>query len=168
MLAEDVKYCPRCGSLLVLKDRVGKVRPVCPSCDWIFFPDPKVAAGVLIQKNSQVLLVRRANTPKKGFWTLPVGFVDAGESPAQAAERECEEETGLKIGIVQLLDVIHRQEHPRGAHILILYRGEILGGELRAGDDVDGTRFFSLGEIPPLAFSTTRVIIDRYIKSVVN
>lgn len=163
MLAEDVNYCPRCGTLLVSKERAGKIRPFCPECDWIFFPDPKVAAGVLIQKDSKVLLVRRANTPRKGFWTLPVGFVDAGESPARAAERECEEETGLKVRVIQLLDVFNQQEHKRGAHILILYRGEILGGELHAGDDVDKAAFFSLDKLPPLAFLTTQVIFDRFI-----
>jgi len=162
MLAEDINYCPRCGSFLEEKERAGKLRPVCPSCDWVFFPDPKVAAAVLIRRDSQVLLVRRGNTPKKGFWTLPVGFVDAGESPKKAAERECKEETGLIVRAHQLLDVFHQQEHARGAHILILYRAEILGGELRAGDDVDQVNFFSLNNLPPLAFSTTRIIIDRF------
>lgn len=162
MLAEDVNYCPRCGSFLVEEERAGKIRPVCPSCDWVFFPDPKVAAGVLIQKDSQVLLVRRANSPRRGFWTLPVGFVDAGESPVQAAERECKEETGLTVRAFQLLDVFHRQEHSRGAHILIVYRGEIIAGELSAGDDVDRVRFFSKEELPPLAFSTTQMIFDRF------
>jgi len=55
-----------------------------------------VAVAVLIERDGKVLLVRRANTPQKGMWTLPAGFVDAGEDPAQAAERECLEETGLK------------------------------------------------------------------------
>lgn len=163
MLAEDVKFCPRCGARLEQMERVGKIRPVCPSCDWIFFPDPKVAAAVLIKQDSKVLLVRRKNSPKKGFWTMPVGFVDAGEAPEIAAERECEEETGLKIRVVQLLDVLHRQEHSRGAHILIVYRGEIVGGELKAGDDVDKAGFFSRDELPPLAFSTTQVIFDRFL-----
>ena len=162
MLAEDVNYCPRCGSFLVKKERAGKVRPVCPSCDWIFFPDPKVAAAVLIQKDSQVLLVRRANSPKRGLWTLPVGFVDAGEPPIQAAERECKEETGLTIRANQLLDVFHGQEHPRGAHILIVYLGEIIAGELVAGDDVDRVRFFSKENLPRLAFSTTQIILERF------
>jgi ADP-ribose pyrophosphatase YjhB (NUDIX family) len=162
MLAEDVKYCPRCGTLLEPMERAGKIRPVCPSCEWIFFPDPKVAAGVLIQKDSKVLLVRRAIPPQKGLWTIPVGFVDAGEAPEYAAERECREETGLEVRVVQLIDVFHHQEHSRGAHLLIVYRGEIVGGELMAGDDVDRASFFSLDSLPHLAFSTTRTIIDRF------
>jgi ADP-ribose pyrophosphatase YjhB (NUDIX family) len=162
MLPDGVNYCLRCGTLLESKERAGKIRPVCPSCEWIFFPDPKVAAGVLVCNDSKILLVRRANSPKKGYWTLPVGFIDAGESPHHAAIRECEEETGLKINIVNLLDVYYGQEHPRGAHILILYKGEIIEGKMKAGDDVDRVGFFSHKSLPPLAFSTTRIIIDRF------
>jgi len=160
MLAEDVVFCPRCGTELVLLERVGAIRPVCPGCDWIFFPDPKVAAGVVVWKDNKILLVQRANTPRRGFWTIPVGFVDAGEDPSQAAGRECFEETGLHVHVTGLLDVFSGQEHPRGAHIIIVYRGDIQGGVLRPGDDVSDARFFANDELPPLAFSTTREIID--------
>jgi ADP-ribose pyrophosphatase YjhB (NUDIX family) len=162
MLADDVKFCPRCGTGLFQQDRMGKLRPVCPSCDWIFFPDPKVAAAVVVQRLGDVLLVRRAYNPKKGFWTLPVGFVDAGEHPAQAAERECREETGLNIQVVSLLDIFSGQEHPRGAHILIIYRGDIIDGDLCAGDDVDKVGFYPIDSLPPLAFKTTQMIFDRF------
>jgi 8-oxo-dGTP diphosphatase len=163
MLAEDVKYCPRCGTRLVSQQRMGKVRPVCPGCAWIFFPDPKVASGVLVQRYGKVLLVRRANDPRRGYWTLPVGFVDAGEDPAFAAVRECREETGLQIQIVELVGVFSGQEHPRGAHIIIVYRGEILDGELHPGDDANDTAFFDTNELPPLAFSTTERILKDYL-----
>jgi ADP-ribose pyrophosphatase YjhB (NUDIX family) len=162
MQPDGVNYCIRCGALLEPKERAGKMRPACSSCDWVFFPDPKVAAGVLIFKDSKILLVRRVNSPKKGYWTLPVGFIDAGEEPSLAAVRECKEETGLTIRIVKLLDVFTGKEHPQGSHILILYKGEILEGELLAGDDVDKAGFFSRDNLPPLAFTTTRIIIDRF------
>ena len=163
MLAEDVKYCPRCGTALTQQERMGKLRPVCPACDWIFFPDPKVAAGVVVQRTGEVLLVRRAYNPKKGFWTLPVGYVDAGEHPARAAERECREETGLNVQAEKLLDIFSGQEHPRGAHILIIYQGDIIDGDLRAGDDVDKVGFYPLDSLPPLAFKTTQIIFDRFL-----
>jgi len=153
MLAEDVCYCPRCGTQLSLQERMGRTRPVCPSCDWIFFPDPKVAAAVLVQEAGKVLLVQRANNPKRGLWTLPVGFVDAGEDPVRAAERECLEETGLQVRVVKLLDVLYGQEHPRGAHIIIVYQGERIGGELIAGDDAGD------------AVNTTHQILDRYLQA---
>jgi ADP-ribose pyrophosphatase YjhB (NUDIX family) len=162
MLADEVNFCPRCGTALIVQHRVGQKRPVCPSCDWIFFPDPKVAAAVLLQQTGRVLLVRRANQPKRGFWTLPVGFVDASEDPARAAERECLEETGLKVQVTELLDVISNQEHPRGANILIVYRAEIIAGDAQPGDDVDRVGFFPLDHLPPLAFQTTAKILQDF------
>lgn len=163
MLAEEVKFCPRCGTKLTPKVRAGAVRPVCPDCSWIFFPDPKVAAGMVVQQHGKILLVQRANTPRRGFWTIPVGFVDAGEDPARAAVRECFEETGFNVEITGLLGVFSGQQHPRGAHILIVYSGVIRDGVLNPGDDVSDAGFFSKGELPPLAFSNAKEIIDRFL-----
>jgi 8-oxo-dGTP diphosphatase len=160
-LLEEVNYCLRCGSPLTLAERFGHVRPVCLACGWIYFADPKVAAAALIQQNRQVLLVRRANDPQRGLWTLPAGFVDAGEDPAEAVRRECREETGLEVRTTGLVDLLYGQEHPRGAHIFIVYRAEIIGGTLQPGDDVDDANFFSLHDLPPLAFKTTLQILSR-------
>lgn len=136
------------------------MRLSCPDCGWVYFADPKVAVAVLIERNRSVLLVRRANEPQRGSWTLPAGFVDAGEDPKLAAVRECLEETGLAVRIVELLDVIYAHEHPRGAHIVIAYRGEIIAGELQAGDDVDKVSFFEFENLPKIAFETTHKIFD--------
>jgi 8-oxo-dGTP diphosphatase len=160
MISDEVNFCPRCGSPVTLAERFGQLRQVCPICDWIYFADPKVAAAVLVERDSQVLLVRRANDPLRGLWTLPAGFVDAGEDPAEAAARECLEETGLQVRVTNLIDVLSGQEHPRGAHILIVYRAEVQGGDLQAADDVDRAGFFSRQDLPPLAFSTTRKILQ--------
>jgi ribosomal protein S27AE len=82
---KDVIYCPRCGTKTLEEHRFGRMRPVCPQCGWIHFADPKVAAGVLVEKDGRVLLARRINEPFRGLWTLPAGFVNAGEDPAAAA-----------------------------------------------------------------------------------
>jgi 8-oxo-dGTP diphosphatase len=128
----------------------------------VYFPDPKVAVAVLIKKGDTVLLVQRMYEPQRGHWTLPSGFVDAGEDPIVAAKRECLEETGLVIQNIQLLDVIFGLEHPCGASILILYRGEIQSGELTAGDDANKAAFFSTLNLPLLAFSSTQRILYLY------
>ncbi len=164
---DEVRFCLRCGSRLNEAFRFGRMRPVCPSCGWIYFTDPKVAAAALIVQEGKVLLTRRAYNPQRGLWTLPAGFVDADEDPKLTAERECREETGLPVRVTVLLDVIHGQEHPRGAHLLIVYRAELIYDDagrlppILPGDDVDQVGFFSIDSLPPLAFSTTEKILEK-------
>ena len=119
-----------------------------------------MAAGVLVEKEGQVLLVKRGNEPQSGLWSVPAGFVDAWEDPARAAERECLEETGLVVKVTGLLDVIAGREHAEGADIVIAYRAEIVGGQLAAGDDALQACFFPRADLPPLAFKATRAILN--------
>jgi 8-oxo-dGTP diphosphatase len=155
----DINFCLRCGAKLAQAECYGRLRPACPDCGWVYFADPKVAAAALIVQSDKVLLVRRAMNPQRGLWTLPAGFVDADEGPLQAIERECLEETGLFVRVTGLVDVLAGQEHQRGANIVIVYRAEILGGEMHPSDDVDAVAFFPLNDLPDLAFSTTRKIL---------
>jgi len=137
------------------------VRPVCPQCNWIHFVDPKVAAAVLVEADGRVLLVRRANEPFCGLWTLPAGFINGGEDPAEAAARECLEETGLTVRVTRVLDVIAGKEHERGADFIIVYHAEIISGELLAADDADAVGWFARDVLPPLAFSATQKILGE-------
>ena len=162
MSFEEVNYCPRCGNSLETGHRDGRLRKLCSNCGWIYYPDPKVAVAALIMKGSRVLLVRRANNPARGLWTLPAGFVDAGEDPIAAVERECLEETGLTIKSTGLINVLSGQEHPRGAHLIIFYRAEIVAGDLTPSDDVDRVSFFDRSNLPPLAFKTTQKILEDH------
>jgi len=157
----EINFCPRCGTELIQAERFGSLRPVCPACEWIYFADPKVAAAALIEKDDRILLVRRANDPMRGLWTLPAGFIDAGENPTDAVVRECLEETGYQVKITRLVDVLFGQEHPRGAHIVIVYQAEIVSGAPAAGDDVDQIGFFSRQALPPLAFGTTHKVLHQ-------
>ena len=159
MNEDDVKYCPRCGTVLTAAERFGKTRPLCPNCGWLYFADPKVAVAILLEQGGRVLLVRRANEPFRGLWTLPAGFVDAGEDPARAAERECLEETGLTVHAGRVRDVLAGQEHPRGADFIIIYDAHILSGELQAGDDADAADWFDREHLPALAFNSTEAIL---------
>jgi len=154
-----IKFCPRCGAEVTHEDKFGMVRPVCPQCGWIHFIDPKVAAAVLIEQDGRVLLVRRVNEPFRGLWTLPAGFVNGGEDPAEAAARECLEETGLSVNVTRVLDVIAGQEHERGADFIIVYLAEIVSGELSPADDADAVEWFARDELPPLAFKATQKVL---------
>jgi 8-oxo-dGTP diphosphatase len=160
-----INFCPRCGASISSVEKLGKTRPACPKCGWIHFSDPKVAAAVLIKENGKVLLVRRVNNPERGKWTLPAGFVDGGENPIHAAERECLEETGLNVTVTGLLDVIPGLEHARGADILIVYEATIIEGTLLAQDDADKAEWFPFNKLPDLAFAATRKILEPYRNS---
>jgi len=160
----ELNYCPHCGHALENKEAFGRARRFCSTCDRIVFREHKIAAGVLVERAGQVLLVRRRMNPRRGLWTFPAGFVDFDESPAQAAARECREETGLEVEIAGLLDVIAGREHEHGADIVIVYRARIVGGELSAADDADRAAFFAPdeSELPPLAFHATQIALDKW------
>ena len=162
MATLDFKFCPRCATQLNLEERFGGLRPVCPRCGWIHFVDPKVAAAVLATQDDRILLVRRVNEPFRGLWTLPAGFVNGGEDPAQAAQRECLEETGLRVRVTRLYDIVSGREHERGADFVIVYQAEVLGGEMRPDDDVDAVEWFDKVHLPPLAFLATQKVLQSF------
>ena len=162
MARDDIiKFCPRCAAAVTRVEAFGLVRPVCPQCGWIYFQDPKVAAAVLVEKDGRVLLVRRVNEPFRGLWTLPAGFVNGGEDPAEAAARECLEETGLDVRVTRVLNVVSGREHERGADFVIVYHAEILGGELVPADDADAVDWFARDALPPLAFRATIQVLEN-------
>lgn len=159
MAMRQVKFCMRCGGEVNHVEKFGKIRPVCPHCGFIYFQDPKVAAAVLIEQDSRVLLVRRVNEPHRGLWTLPAGFVNAGEDPAEAAARECLEETGLIVKIKNVLDVIAGREHERGADFIIVYSAIVISGEMSPADDADAVEWFEKNNLPQLAFKATQKVL---------
>ena len=164
MANTEFNYCPRCGTPVIHKELFGRQRAVCPQCEWIHFVDPKVAAAVLVEQNGRVLLVRRAGEPFRGCWSLPAGFVNGGEDPAEAAARECLEETGLNVRVTRILDIIAGKEHPRGADFIIVYHAEILAGKLQPADDADAVDWFERGHLPQLAFRATQIVLSRNFK----
>ncbi len=155
------KFCPLCASELVLKLQMSEERPTCPNCGWVHYEDPKVAAGALILRGGEVLLVRRTMEPYILQWSIPAGFVNAYEDPQAAAVRECLEETGLEVKLDSLFDVLYGREHPRGADIFLVYRAEVVSGILAPADDADQAAWFPIDDLPPLAFETTRKIFAK-------
>ena len=160
----EVNFCPRCGTVVTQKERFGKIRAVCPQCDWIHFIDPKVAAAIIVESDGRVLLARRVNEPFRGLWSLPAGFVNGGEDPAEAAARECLEETGIRVRVTRVFDIIAGREHPRGADFIIIYVADFPSGEVIAGDDADAAEWFPLDRLPSLAFRATRIALDAWMK----
>lgn len=160
------KYCPYCSTGLVAKELDGNSRMVCPECGFIHYLNPAPAVGVLIVKDSKVLLVQRRYEPFRGKWVIPSGFVEWDEDVSQTARRELKEETGYDVGIESLYDVKSCFDDPRGNTILILYKGTIVGGEMKAGDDASDIGFFELNSLPEIAFEAHRDVLERLRREV--
>lgn len=143
-----VRFCPRCGASLVLRDDHGALRPTCPRCGFIHYRNPVPAAGAIVWRDEDVLLVKRRYAPRAGAWCLPAGFMEYGETPEHCAARELREETGLTGRAASLFGVYAGFDDPRVRAILILYRMTAVRGRLEAGDDAIEARFFALDRLP--------------------
>ncbi|HSH03299.1 MAG TPA: NUDIX domain-containing protein [Anaerolineae bacterium] len=162
---EHIRFCAYCGCELITRPVGGKMRRVCPrdDCHYVYFTEPKVGVGVLVIHNDQVLLIKRGVHPFIGQWSLPAGYLDAGEDPAVTAVREVYEETNLTIAITNLINVYHLPPNQPGASIFILYQGQYLDGTIQAGDDAREAVFFPRHALPELAFDTTRQAIHNWL-----
>lgn len=142
--------------------RFGMQRPVCKNCGHIVFFEPKVAVATLVINVEKVLLVKRANDPMKGYWALPAGFVEWNEDPAEAARRECLEETGLTVEIDRLLEVFHTPNDGGMANIVIAYTANVKAGVLRAADDAEAVGWFDRKSLPAIAFLPSQSLLARW------
>ena len=159
-----VNYCQVCGHEMTDREAYGQVRRVCPACGYIHFDDPKVAAVTLVEHEGRALLVRRAFNPQRGKWSLPGGYVDYGENPAEAAAREVREETGLDVAITELLDVRGGPSPEGGATVIIQYAARVKNGTAHAADDASDIMWLAPDDpLPELAFESTRAVLQAWI-----
>jgi len=157
MSTRRARFCLRCGTRLVLRDDNGSLRPTCPNCGLVHYRNPVPAAGVILTRGSEVLLVRRRYAPREGAWCLPAGFMEYGETPEHCARRELLEETGVRARLTGLFGVYAGLDDPRVRSVLILYTGERVGGRLVPGDDATAAKFFPLARLPrAIAFESHR------------
>jgi len=164
-IAKDAyRYCPRCAGGLerrTLKDGEPE-RLVCDKCGFIFYLDPKVAAGTICLVDGGLVLLRRAIEPQLGKWVFPGGFVDRGESVPEAAVRETVEEANLRVSLTGILDVYSFQGHEV---VVVVYAADVVGGTLEARDESLEARAFAPEAIPwdELAFASTHLALRDYL-----
>ncbi len=159
------RYCPRCRTPLAEQMLDGVCRLACPNsdCDFVFYQNPAPAAGAMVERNGRILLVKRAHPPKIGWWCIPAGFMEWQEHPTQTAVREVREETGLDIRLKGFFEVYSGSDDPRTNAVLILYLGEVIGGQLGAGDDAEEAHYFGFDELPEnIAFASHRQALTDY------
>ncbi|MCK4427326.1 MAG: NUDIX hydrolase [candidate division Zixibacteria bacterium] len=162
---KSYRYCPRCGAEMVEKKIDHKERKVCPVCKFVFYHNPVPAAGVVIEKDNRILLVKRKYEPYKGDWCFPAGFMEYDESPEQCAIRETKEEINLDVKLDGLFGVYSGKDDPRTHAVLVMYWAKVKGGKLKPGDDAEEVRFFAREEIPQnIAFLAHRQIIKEFFE----
>jgi ADP-ribose pyrophosphatase YjhB (NUDIX family) len=151
-----------CATELAHQQLGGRDRRVCPACGFIHWRNPGVGAAVLVRDDEgRVLLIRRApGSTKPGLWAIPAGYVDYGEDVREAARREMREETGLVVEVGEAVFVASNFHDPGKLTVGIWFAGTVTGGTLEAGDDADDAGYFSLGDLPPLAFETDVALLD--------
>jgi ADP-ribose pyrophosphatase YjhB (NUDIX family) len=139
-------------------------RLVCVQCGFVFYLDPKVAVGTIINDGGgRIVLVKRAIEPGYGKWVYPGGYVDRGELVHDAAVREAREESGLHVRLGRLINVY---SYPGRAPVVIVYEATIVGGSLSPIDDESlEARMFEAHEIPweELAFPSTHDALREYL-----
>ena len=125
------------------------------------YKSPKLTVDGIILEDGMILLIKRENTPFKGKWALPGGFVEYGEKTEDAVVREVFEETGLKTKISRLVGVYSDPKRdPRGHTITIVYTLEICGGNMKSGDDASDVKKFNTDNLPELSFDHDCIIQD--------
>lgn len=166
MAAGSFAYCPYCGAPLGEAVRHGALRPFCAACNFIQFHDPKVAVVALVEHDGAVLLIRRGVDPGKGLWALPGGFMDAGEMPETALQRELLEEVGLAVAVGPLLGIFPIVTGKATRGIVLAYEaavGEAAAALPVAADDVTEARWFNANALPTeLAFDSTRALLAEW------
>ncbi|MDQ3612716.1 MAG: NUDIX hydrolase [Chloroflexota bacterium] len=139
------------------------MRPVCSSCGAVTYLDPKLAVAVLIVEDDRVLLGKRADhTREPGKWSFPAGFVERGEVVEAAAIRETLEETGLTVTLGPILSLL---SSPGETVALAVYTATSFSGKLAPRDDLVELRWWSLDQLPDLAFDHDSDIINLWQSS---
>jgi ADP-ribose pyrophosphatase YjhB (NUDIX family) len=120
-------------------------RLVCADCGFINYENPKIVVGSVVHDAGKILLCRRAINPRKGFWTLPAGFMEQHETAMEGAMREAFEEATAKIAIDALLAVY---SIPRLSQVQLIYRARLAEPGIAAGPESEEVGFFAFDEIP--------------------
>lgn len=158
-----MKYCSQCGETVaeLIPPGDNRLRFVCGQCDTIHYQNPRIVAGCLAVHAEKVLLCKRAIEPRRGYWTLPAGFMENGETTEQAALRETWEEAKARVQS-QTLYMLFNLPHIN--QVYMFFRAELSDLDFAAGEESLEVRLFHEHEIPwdELAFPTIGKTLKQY------
>lgn len=167
MLPRPIRHCKQCGTLVVNRvpdDGDTRQRAVCPACHTIHYQNPLNVVGTVPfwgAHGEMVLLCKRNIEPRKGYWTLPAGFMELGETTSAGALRETDEEAGANIELLGLFTVMNVA---RVGQVHLYYRARLLDTSFAPGHETMEARLFAEGDIPweDIAFSTVKQTLKSY------
>lgn len=158
-----MNYCSNCGATVALRIPPGDSLPrhVCIQCGSIHYQNPKLVVGAIAEWGDQILLCRRAIEPRHGFWTLPAGFMENGETTEAAAARETLEEAQARIAVGELFCLVNV---PYISQVHLVYRAKLLDLNFAPGEESLETQLFSEAEIPwdQIAFRSITMALRHY------
>ena len=120
-------------------------RLVCADCGFVLYSNPKVMVGSVAHWQERLLLVRRDIEPRRGFWTLPAGFMENNETTEEGARREAREESGAELEFEHLLAVYNI---PRISQVQVIYAARLLSPDVYAGEETSEVGLFAWDDIP--------------------
>ena len=141
-------------------------RNVCDHCDFVHYENPKIVVGSVVRHEGKILLCRRAIEPRKGYWTIPAGYMELGESPQKGAKREAMEEANADLHLSELLAVYTVE---RLSQVQLIYRATMNTPEFSAGEESLEVKLFNWDDIPwnDIAFPTVHWALkhDRQVEA---
>ncbi len=162
-----MKFCTSCGDTvaLIIPEGDDRERFVCTSCESIHYVNPRVIVGCLPVYQGKVLLCKRAIEPRHGYWTLPAGFMENGETTPQGAARETWEEARARVSRLELYRII---DVPYISQVYMFYRCELDDGEFGVGPESLESGLYSEDEIPwnDIAFPVVTQTLREYFDDV--
>ncbi|MCK6371083.1 MAG: NUDIX hydrolase [Gammaproteobacteria bacterium] len=157
-----MNFCSHCGQAVTLEVPAGDNRPrhVCKSCGRIHYQNPLVVVGCVPVYEGQILLCRRAIEPRHGFWTVPAGFMELGETLGEAAIRETWEEAEAQVELGALFAVV---DVVQARQVHVFFHGRLTAPVFGAGEETLETRLFPPGQIPwsEIAFPSVCIALER-------
>jgi ADP-ribose pyrophosphatase YjhB (NUDIX family) len=159
----SIKHCRACGAAVQYRvpDDDNRDRAVCDDCGTIHYENPLNVVGTLPYLGDQVLLCRRNIEPRRGFWTLPAGFMELGESTADGALRETIEEAGAEVTMGPLFSLLNVV---RVGQVHLFYLAELRSTRFDPGPETIEAAMFREEEVPwdEIAFKTSRETLKRF------
>jgi ADP-ribose pyrophosphatase YjhB (NUDIX family) len=161
-----MRFCTSCGASLKLARPEGddRERHVCSGCGLVHYRNPKIVVGAVCRWGDRILLCRRAIEPRAGYWTIPAGYLELGESAEEGARREAWEEARAEIEIDGLLAVY---SVPEIGQVQLLFRARLLNPDVSPGIESLDVRLVDWADIPwnDLAFPTVDWVLRRSLET---